>query len=318
VWGQCLKKEAVVRVRVLGSAAGGGFPQWNCNCPNCFGLRAGRLRARPRTQASIACSADGVRWYLINASPDIRQQIDAFDALHPKTTPRGTPIHAILLTNADIDHIAGLLSLRESQPLCLYATEQVRRWVCDANAVFRAIALTPSQCTWNTVRTTGQHELIGVDGQDSGLRYEAFAVPGKPPAYLMDVVSEWREETIGYRIVDAHTGRSLIYAPGVQQLDAALMARFAGCDCLLFDGTFWSDDELPKLGISPRTASAMGHMPIGGPDGSLARLATLRRVRKIYIHINNTNPILVEDSAERRAVEEAGWEVAFDGMDVVV
>ncbi len=304
-----------MRVRVLGSGAGGGFPQWNCNCDNCRGFRSGSLRAKARTQSSIALSADGARWYLINASPDIRQQINAFDGLFPDRTPRGTPIQAILLTNADIDHIAGLLSLRESQPLCLYSTQQVQKWVLESNAVFRALCLSPTQCTWKTVSTSGQHELIGVDGKDSGLRYQAFAVPSKPPAYLMGLVSQWNEETVGYKITDGYSGRSLAYVPGIKQIDVGVAAVLGTCDCFFFDGTCWSDDELAAQGIAQKTALSMGHLPISGPDGSLAQLAGLRSVRRIYIHINNTNPLLIEDSPERRAVEEAGWEVAFDGMD---
>ena len=307
-----------MRVRVLGSGAGGGFPQWNCNCDNCRGFRSGSLRATARTQSSIALSADGARWYLINASPDIRQQINAFDGLFPNRTPRGTPIQAILLTNADIDHIAGLLSLRESQPLCLYSTQQVQKWVLESNAVFRALCLSPTQCTWKTVSTSGQHELIGVDGKDSGLRSQAFAVPSKPPAYLMGLVSQWSEETVGYKITDAYSGRSLAYVPGIKQLDVGVAAVLGTCDCFFFDGTCWSDDELVAQGIAQKTALSMGHLPISGPDGSLAQLAGLRSVRRIYIHINNTNPLLIEDSPERRAVEEAGWEVAFDGMDFEV
>jgi len=307
-----------MRVRVLGSGAGGGFPQWNCNCDNCCGFRSGSLRATARTQSSIALSADGARWYLINASPDIRQQINAFDGLFPDRTPRGTPIQAILLTNADIDHIAGLLSLRESQPLCLYSTQQVREWVLESNAVFRALCLSPTQCTWQTVSTSGQHKLIGVDGKDSGLRYQAFAVPSKPPAYLMGLVSQWSEETVGYKITDAYSGRSLAYVPGIKQLDATVAAVLGSCDCFFFDGTCWSDDELVAQGIAQKTALSMGHLPISGPDGSLAQLAGLRSVKRIYLHINNTNPLLIEDSPERRAVEEAGWEVAFDGMDFEV
>jgi pyrroloquinoline quinone biosynthesis protein B len=307
-----------VRVRVLGSGAGGGFPQWNCNCANCRGLRSGSLRARARTQSSIALSVDGVRWYLINASPDIRQQITAFDGLSPRTTPRGTPIQAILLTNAEIDHIAGLLSLRESQPLCLYSTRQVRDWVLESNAVFRALCLSPTQCTWKTVSTSGQHELIGVDGKDSGLRYEAFAVQSKPPAYLMDVVSQWGEGTIGYKMTDMRSGRSLAYVPAIKQIDASVAAIFGSCDCFFFDGTCWADDELVVQGLAQKTALSMGHVPISGPDGSMAKLAGLRHVRKIYTHINNTNPLLIEDSPERRVVEAAGWEVAFDGMDFTV
>jgi len=307
-----------MRVRVLGSGAGGGFPQWNCNCENCRGLRSGFRPARARTQSSIALSADSVRWYLINASPDIRQQIESFDGLHPNGTPRGTPIQAILLTNADIDHITGLLSLREFQPLCIYSTKQVQDWVLESNAVFRAIRLFPSQCTWKTVITSGQHAIIGVDGKDSGFRYQAFPVPSKPPAYLMDLVSDWSEETIGYKITDAKSGRSLAYVPGIKQIDADMAALLGGCECVFLDGTFWSDNELIDLGIAQKTALEIGHVPISGPDGSLARLAHLRDVRKIYIHINNTNPMLIEDSSERRIVEKTGWEVAFDGMDLEV
>ncbi len=307
-----------MRVRVLGSGAGGGFPQWNCNCENCREVRTGSRRARPRTQASIAVTADGVRWYLINASPDIRQQIESFDSLHPTGSPRGTPIQAILLTNADIDHITGLLSLREFQPLCLYSTKQVMDWVLESNMVFRAIRLFPSQCTWKTVMTSSQHEIIGVDGKDSGLRYEAFAVPSKPPAYLMDLVSEWSEETIGYKITDTSSGRSIAYVPGIKQIDPDILATLDGCNCIFLDGTFWSNDELINLGIARKTALEIGHIPISGADGSLAKLAVLSGVKRTYIHINNTNPILIEDSPERQAVEKAGWEVAFDGMDLEV
>ena len=305
-----------MRVRVLGSGAGGGFPQWNCNCDNCRGLRSGSRRASPRTQSSIAISADGVRWYLINASPDIRQQIESFAGLHPNGAPRGTPVQAILLTNADIDHIVGLLSLREFQPLCLYSTKQVQDWVLESNAVFRAIRLFPSQCTWKSVITSGRHEIVGVDEKDSGLRYEAFPVPSKPPAYLMDLVSDWSEETIGYKITDSGSGHSIAYVPGTKELDRDLTEKLRGSDCVFLDGTFWSDDELIKLGITRKTALEIGHIPISGPDGSLAKLAELRDVRRIYIHINNTNPILIDDAQERLAVEKAGWEVAFDGMEL--
>jgi len=307
-----------MRVRVLGSGAGGGFPQWNCNCDNCRAVRTGSRRARPRTQSSIAVSADGIRWYLLNASPDIRQQIESFEGLHATGSPRGTPIQAVLLTNADIDHVTGLLSLREFQPLCLYSTKQVMDWVLESNTVFRAIRLFPSQCTWKTVITSGRHEIVGVDGKDSGLRYQAFAVPSKPPAYLMDLVTEWSEETIGYKITDVRSGQSLAYVPGIKQIDPDMLAILGGCNCAFFDGTFWSDDELIKLGIAQKSALAIGHIPIGGPDGSLRKLAALSDVRRIYIHINNTNPILIEDSSERQAVEDAGWEVACDGMDLEI
>jgi pyrroloquinoline quinone biosynthesis protein B len=304
-----------VRVRVLGSGAGGGFPQWNCNCTNCKGFRSGTLPAKARTQSSIALSADGQRWYLLNASPDIRQQINNSPCLSPCTEPRDTPIQAILLTNGEIDHIAGLLSVRESQPLCLYSTSQVQQWVLETNAVFRGLFRAPTQSLWKIVSLTEPQEIIGIDGKSSGLFYEAFIVPGKPPAYLTGLVSESNEATIGYKILDANSGRSLVYLPAIKQIDAAVRSMLESCDCFFFDGTCWSDDELLKQKLSQKTSLSMGHVPISGPDGSLIQLAGLQRARKIYTHMNNTNPLLIEDSPEQRIVAEAGWEVAFDGME---
>ena len=305
-----------MQVRVLGSAAGGGFPQWNCNCTNCSGFRAGTLRATTRTQSSIALSADAERWYLINASPDIRQQINSSPWLSPRTGPRDTPIQAILLTNAEIDHIAGLLSLRESQPLCLYSTRQVRDWVLESNVVFQGTFRPPTKNRWQVVNSTEPQNLIGIDGRESGLRYEVFLVPGKPPAYLSGPVVASQEATIGYTISDARSGRSLVYLPAIKQLDAAVRRKLEECDCFFLDGTCWSDDELVRKNLSQKTSLSMGHVPISGPDGSLEQLADLRQARKIYTHLNNTNPLLIEDSPERRLVEETGWEVAFDGMTI--
>jgi pyrroloquinoline quinone biosynthesis protein B len=223
-----------------------------------------------------------------------------------------------LLTNAEIDHIAGLLSLRESQPLCLYSTQQVRDWVLESNAVFRGLFRAPTPSLWKTVSVAEQQHLIGIDGQESGLCYEAFVVPGKPPAYLTGLVSESSEATIGYKLIDVRSRRSLVYLPAIKQIDAAVRTMLESCDCFFFDGTCWSDDELVGQGLSRKTSLSMGHAPINGPDGSLAQLAGLRHVRKIYTHINNTNPVLIENSPERRVIEEAGWEVAFDGMDLEV
>lgn len=304
-----------MRVRVLGSGAGGGFPQWNCNCANCKGFRSGTLRAKARTQSSVALSADGQRWYLLNASPDIRQQIINSPCLFPSAEPRDTPIQAILLTNGEIDHIAGLLSVRESQPLCLYSTLQVQQWVLETNAVFRGLFRAPTQSLWKIVSTTEPQEIIGIDGKPSGLWYEAFSVPGKPPAYLTGLVSESNEATIGYKIIDAASKRSLIYLPAIKHIDRAVMERLERCDCFFFDGTCWLDDELVLLGLSQKTSLSMGHVPISGPDGSLRQLASLQRARKIYTHMNNTNPLLIENSPEQQVVAEAGWEVAFDGME---
>jgi pyrroloquinoline quinone biosynthesis protein B len=259
-----------------------------------------------------------VRWYVINASPDIRQQINAFEGLSPRSIPRDTPIQAILLTNAELDHIAGLLSLRESQPLCFYSTRQVRDWILELNVVFRAICSPSSSRTWKIVSIAGEHELLGVDEKDSGLRYAAFPVPAKPPAYLADAVSPGDEGTVGYKITDAQSGRSLAYVPAIKHLNDTVAAILNDCDCFFFDGTCWSDDELVQQGLAQKTALSMGHIPISGPEGSLAKLASLRTARKIYTHLNNTNPLLKEDSPERWTVEEAGWEVAFDGMDFEV
>jgi pyrroloquinoline quinone biosynthesis protein B len=304
-----------VRVRVLGSGAGGGFPQWNCNCVNCKEFRSGTLRAQARTQSSVALSADRSRWYLLNASPDIRQQINASSSLSPRSAPRDTPIQAILLTNGEIDHIAGLLSLRESQPLCVYSTAQVRQWVLETNAVFRGLFRAPTSSRWKIVRPAERQEIIGIDGKTSGLWFEAFLVPGKPPAYLAGLAAESAEATIAYKIIDTVSQRSLAYLPAIKHIDSGVMTMLESCDCFFFDGTCWADDELVLLGLSQKTSLSMGHVPISGPSGSLAQLAPLQRARKIYTHINNTNPLLLEDAPERQMIAEAGWDVAFDGME---
>lgn len=307
-----------MQVRVLGSAAGGGFPQWNCNCANCHGFRSGTVRAHARTQSSLALSADGQRWYLLNASPDIRQQINTSSCLSPRAVPRDTPIQAVLLTNGEIDHITGLLSLRESQPLCIYSTMQVQQWVLETNAVFRGLFRTPTSSVWKTVRPAERQEIIGIDGKSSGLSFEAVLVPGKPPAYLTGLVPESDEATIAYKVTDDESGRSLVYLPAVKHIDSVVRAMLENCDCFFFDGTCWSDDELVCLGLSQKTSLSMGHVPISGPMGSVVQLATLQGVRKIYTHMNNTNPLLLEDAPERRIVAEAGWEVACDGMEFQV
>jgi pyrroloquinoline quinone biosynthesis protein B len=306
-----------MRVHVLGSAAGGGFPQWNCNCRNCSGLRHGSIRTSARTQSSIAVSADGERWYLANASPDIRQQIESFAGLHPRRGARDTPIQAILLTNADVDHVAGLLSLRESQPLRIYATETVRRWVIGSNAILGVLNVAPKQSHWDKIKTPETRPLIGLDGKASGILFEAFAVPGKPPAYL-GLQAAPSEATVGLRFIDERSRRCVAYVPGIKEINPRLDQILQACDCILFDGTCWSDDELIAQGVGSKTALAMGHLPIGGPDGSLVKMAKVAGQRRIYVHINNTNPILDEDSQSRREVQRAGWEIAFDGMDFEV
>ena len=299
-----------MRVHILGSAAGGGFPQWNCNCLNCAGLRTGSIRAKARTQCSVAVSVDGSRWSLLNASPDLRSQILSFPDLLPKGGVRGSAIDAVLLSDAELDHITGLLSLREAQALRLYCTSQVFDWVLASNAVFGVLNSHEKFRVTSVEDRTA--ETIG-----SGLGFEAHFVSGKVPTYVNTPPANCDGAAVACKLIDRRTGSSLLYVPAIKQVDERFIAAAAACDCLLFDGSFWSDNEMEIRGIGTRTASAMGHLPISGPAGSLARLSDLK-VRKIYTHINNTNPILDEDSPERRAVETAGWEVAEDAMDFTV
>lgn len=306
-----------MRIRVLGSAAGGGFPQWNCGCPNCRRLREGTIRAVPRTQESVAVSADDAEWFLLNASPEIRQQIEDFPGLHPRG-PRHSPLSAVALTNGDLDHTLGLLSLRESYPLVVYATEAVCRGFTEGNTLYRTLQRFPEQVTWRVLQCGRSGDLAGADARPSRLLLEAVAAPGKPPIHLEGLAPPHPEDNIGLSLRETETGRRLAYFPAVARITPAVRASLEGADCVFFDGTFWSSDELPALGLGTKRAEEMAHLPVGGPDGSLARLAGLRAGRRIYIHVNNTNPILREDSAERRAVEAAGWEVARDGMEVAL
>lgn len=303
-----------MRIRVLGSAAGGGFPQWNCGCPNCRGVRAGTIRARPRSQESVAVSADGNRWLLLNVSPEIRSQIEAFPALHPRG-PRHSPIGALALTSGDLDRCLGLFSLRESHPLAIYATERVRGGLTDGNVLFRTLQRFPGQVRWRSLKLGGEEPVLDTNGEPLELWIEAVPVPGKIPLHLETLMSPDSEDTVGLRVRDA-AGRRLAYFSGVARLDGPTRQAMADADCLFFDGTFWSGDELPALGLGTRRAEDMGHLPVGGEEGSLAALSGLGVPRRLYTHLNNTNPLLREDSPERAAVLAAGWEVAEDGMEV--
>ncbi len=302
-----------MRVRVLGSAAGGGFPQWNCNCANCRGLRAGAIRAKARSQCSIAVTGDasreGLKWMLLNASPDLRAQISSLPELLPKDGARGSSIASVLLTDAELDHVAGLLSLRETQALDLHCTRRVFEWVFAANPVFGALVET-SRFRW---RPMENRQAIRCD--EAGLQVEAIFVGGKVPTYVKTPVDDPSGATVAYKI--SALNASIVYVPAIKRISEELVSVARECDCILFDGSFWSDDEMARRGVGTRTSLAMGHVPIDGPEGSLARLSHLR-ARKVYTHVNNTNPILDEDSAERRAVERAGWEVAEDGMDIML
>jgi pyrroloquinoline quinone biosynthesis protein B len=306
-----------LRIRVLGAAAGGGFPQWNCGCPNCRGVRAGTIRATARTQESVAVSTDGEGWFLVNASPEIRQQVESFIGLHPRA-PRHSPIDAIILTNGDLDHTLGLLSLRESHPLVVYATERVCLGFTEGNVLYRTLERFPGQITWRLLKLGREEELARADGRASGLFVEVVAVPGKPPIHLEGSRPPDPEDNVGLRIREASTGRRLAYFAAAGGVTPAVLDALSDADCVFFDGTFWSSDELPALGLGAKRAEDMAHLPIGGNGGSLAALRGVRAPRRIYLHINNTNPILRDDSAERREVEAAGWEVARDGMEVTL
>jgi len=302
-------------VRVLGSAAGGGFPQWNCGCANCMGMRRGMLRAAARTQESIAVSANGSDWFLVNASPEIRQQIEGFPALHPRQL-RDTPIAGIALTNGDLDHCLGLLSLRESQPLTLYATERVRRGFCEHNRLYRTLERFDGQVTWHTLELGAERPLLA-NGRESGLTVEAWPVPGRGPLHLAELGAQ-PEDNVALRITEQKSGAALAYLPAVAGLTEQVGMTLRDASAVFFDGTFWSNDELTGKGVGTRNAADMSHWPIGGDGGSLHFLRGCGVKTKVFIHINNTNPILREDSAERAEVAAAGVQVAFDGMELAL
>jgi pyrroloquinoline quinone biosynthesis protein B len=273
-----------VRVRVLGSAAGGGLPQWNCHCGTCEAARAG-VRARPRTQSSVAIRGEDGPWFLVNASPDLRQQLEMLTP-RPAGAVRASPIAGVLLTDAEIDHTAGLLLMRESgTPLRVYGAAGIEQALADT--------------------------LLRMLERFCGVAWERLE-PGR--ARQLDGLSV---ELVAPGVFVFRHGASVVtYAPAVAELDAGVLDRFAASDLVLVDGTFWRDDELAQHGISARTAHDMGHLPLSGPDGTLAALARLERPRKVLVHINNTNPILLDDAPERAEVERAGVEVAYDGLEV--
>jgi pyrroloquinoline quinone biosynthesis protein B len=294
---------------VLGAAAGGGFPQWNCLCPVCRLAWAGDARVKRRTQASIAASADRETWVLVNAAPDLRAQVQAIPPLHPPKGPRASPIASVILTGAEVDQVAGLLSLRERQRFALHASAQSLA-ALDANPMFGVLA--PDVVTRRAV-APGETFTPAL-----GVTAELFTVPGKAPLYLEGEAPELASESgVNVGVALSAHGRCLLYVPGAAAVTAALMDRLERADVVFFDGTLFTDDEMIATGTGSKTGRRMGHMPIDGEDGSLAALAGLAN-RRIYIHVNNTNPILIDDSPQRRKVEAAGWQVAEDGMEIVV
>jgi len=303
-------------VRLLGTAAGGGFPQWNCNCALCKDVRTGTARARPRAQSSVALSADGRHWFLLNASPDVRAQIESFPSLLPADGVRGTGIDGILLTNADLDHTLGLPLLREGECLVVHATTAVRRALTE-DLRMEAILSCYGGVTWREPPAE-LSPLLTSAGARGGIRYAAFPVPGKLPRYRVGRALPSAGDTVGYRFEDERTKGRLVFVPTAAALTDSMLEQLRAADALLLDGTFWSEEEMLAAGAGKFRAREMGHLPIGGAGGSLAYIADLPARLKVYLHINNTNPILCEDSAERKAVEAAGVTVGHDGLEFIV
>ncbi len=297
-----------MKLRVLGAAAGGGLPQWNCGGPNSVRARAGDPAVPPRSQPSLALSAGDGRWSLVNASPDVREQLARFPGLHPRPGTRDVPLDTVVITNADLDHVLGLLIMRESLPYRVVSTPWVRGALLDHNAVFRLL-----EPAWGTARID---EAIPLD-RAGHLEARLFPVPGKVPGWLSGRASNAPEATTGLRVTDLRSGRRLVVAPGLQKLDAGTLAELAAADCRFVDGTFYTADELRAMRPGAPDAWTMGHVPISGEGGSLELLATLPG-RTFYFHINNTNPILDAGSPEAASVRRAGLEIASDGMELAL
>jgi pyrroloquinoline quinone biosynthesis protein B len=301
-----------MRVKILGSAAGGAFPQWNCACANCSAVRAGTFHGKARTQTQIALTQDERSWFLLGASPDLRAQIEATPELHPRNGIRQSPIAGVVLANADLDHVLGLLLLRELQPLRVHATPSVRRILREDNTAFAMLQRVPDQIRWADFEPGVKFNLCNTQGEDSGIRCQAWPLGAHFPAYVTAGRQSQLapgEASLGF-VIEASSGLRLAYMPAVPQLHDALLHEIEACDALLYDGTFWADDELIRVQGGGQTARQMGHIPV---ESTLIQLAELRRPRKIFLHINNTNPMLDEASPQYRQARSAGWEVAEDG-----
>jgi pyrroloquinoline quinone biosynthesis protein B len=301
---------------VLGSAAGGGFPQWNSNAPACRRARRGDVAAAPRSQASLAVSANRRDWFVLNASPDLRLQIEATASLHPREGLRSSPIAGVLIPGGDVDAIAGLLHLRERHRFSVYAQARVLA-VIAANPIFHVLA--PDCVERVELPLDRRIELAGAAGP-SGIAVIAFAVPGKVPLYLetsgKDPGIAEEGDTVGLQIIDTETGRSFFFIPGCAAMTDQLRRRLTASELVFFDGTLWRDDEMIRLGVGDKTGRRMGHISMSGEDGAIAAFGDLDVKRRIFIHINNSNPVLLDDSPERQLAEAAGWEIAYDGMEV--
>ena len=302
-------------IHVLGSGAGGGFPQWNCNCENCKGVRAGTIKASARTQSSIAVSADGVNWILFNASPDIKKQLDYFPAFQPARLVRDTAISAIVITDAQIDHVTGLLTLREhNKPWEIYCTDAVKEDLTAGFPVFNILGY---------FRGINHHEIHTDQSMFTiptaiGIEFTAVPLLSNAPPYSPRRDKPVPGDNIGMHIKDTRTGKSLFYAPGLGVAEPHVLEYMRNADCILVDGTVWTDDEMSKEGISDKRASEMGHLDQSSDGGIMSILNAMEKPRKVLIHINNTNPILNEDSSQRATLNKAGIEVAYDGMDIIL
>lgn len=310
-----------MRFKIIGSAAGGGFPQWNCNYRLSRAVRAGKAGVARRTQSSLAASSDGLGWVLFNASPDINQQISQTPELQPAADAplRSTPICAVVLTNADVDHIAGLLSLRERQPFALYATKEVLATLRD-NSIFNV--LDPAIVPRRLLSQANELDICDAHGAQTGVTIESFSVSGKVALFLEDDsrpetdFSSEVGDTIGVRIRATKGGPALFYIPACARIEDALRVRLKDAACLLFDGTVFTDDEMITAGVGHKTGARMGHIEMAGDAGSLAGLSGIKIGRRIFVHINNTNPVLDENSTEHAIVSAAGWEIAHDDMEI--
>jgi pyrroloquinoline quinone biosynthesis protein B len=306
----------VLHAVVLGSAAGGGFPQWNSNAPACRRARCGDPQAAARTQASVAVSANERDWIILNASPDLRLQIEATSLLHPRHSLRSSPISAVVVTGGDVDAIAGLLHLRERHRLTIYAPARVLA-VLAANPIFDVLS---PDCVERLELPFGRRVEIAGSSGSSGLAVVAFPVPAKVPLYLEaageDPLLSEEGDAVGLEVIADGGGKSFFFIPGCAAMTEALRHRLAEAELVFFDGTLWQDDEMIRLGVGNKTGRRMGHISMSGEDGAIAAFSDLGVRRRIFIHINNSNPVLLEGSRERRLAEEAGWEIAYDGMEV--
>ena len=303
-----------MKIQVLGSAAGGGFPQWNCNCSNCAGLRNKTIKARARTQSSIAVSSDDRNWILFNASPDIRAQLEAFPSIQPRSGLRDTGIAAIVLADSQLDHTTGLLLLREGCPHSVYATDMVLEDLTSGFPVFPILESWNGGLEWHQMTLDGN--AFSVPKVDN-IEVTAVPISGKAPPYSPHRHDPHEGDNVGFHLRDTRSNQSVFYAPGLASIEDNVLEYMHNSSCVMVDGTFWRDDEMQRAGVGTKRASQMGHLPQSGVGGMIEQLAKLPdSTRKVLIHINNTNPILIEDSPQRKILEQANIEVAFDGMSL--